>query len=192
MPNTYFVGEPSKTVSGGVVTYTIPYDGAVKWLDSAGTEMLSLAPVGSTIKLGGTQLTSTAAELNIVDNKIASFGMVATAAASTICEVAITGLDAAGVTIARPHIFTVFLSDASTGAGLTGTSASGTVTFKTSSGIILSTLVSKKALLVQSLATGVFTLEITDSAKTAFYVCATADTGRAATVLHLATADYGA
>jgi len=87
----------------------------------------------------------------------------------------------------------VWLSDADTGVGLTATTASGTVQAKSASGADFATFTAKKALLVQPLATGVYTLEITDSAKTAFYVCAATLDGRAYSVSTvLATEDYGA
>lgn len=111
---------------------------------------------------------------------------------SNICNVTCTVVDPAGNAVAEPFLFDIWLSDASTGVGHTATSASGTVTNKSASGLVVDTQVSKKALLVQTLATGVFVLEITDSAKTAFYVCARVP-GRGHTVVStvLATANYG-
>ena len=106
--------------------------------------------------------------------------------------VTITVKDANGDTLAGVYNLDVWLSDAATGAGLTGTSASGTVTAKTASGAVVGTYSAKKALRVQTLATGVFILEITDTAKTAFYVCAALPTsGEAQVATVLATADYG-
>jgi hypothetical protein len=113
------------------------------------------------------------------------------AAGSNVCEVTITVKDGAGAAIARVFNLDVWLSDATSGAGLTGTTASGTVTAKTSSGIVLHTDTAKKALRVQTLATGVFILEITDSAKTAFYVCAQGPDGETYISTVLATANYG-
>lgn len=99
-----------------------------------------------------------------------TFSIAAGTAASNISNVTITVVDAAGAAVAAVHHLDVCLSDASSGAGLTGTTASGTVQAKASSGTVLGTLTAKKALRVQTLATGVFILEITDSAKTGFYV----------------------
>ncbi len=116
--------------------------------------------------------TSTTAELNLVDAAVASFTFTPAAGAANICEVTIQAKDAAGVSLNGPHIMTVWLSDAATGLGLTGTAASGTVTAKTATGAVFGTLEAKKALVVQTLANGSFVLEITDNAKTGFYVCA--------------------
>ena len=54
---------------------------------------------------------------------------------------------------------------------MTSTSASGTVTAKSASGADFGALTAKKAFIAQSLATGIFILEITDTAKTGFFVC---------------------
>jgi hypothetical protein len=93
----------------------------------------------------------------------------------------------------RPVLFLLHLSDDATGLGLTATDASGTVTAKAASGTDFGVLTAKKALLAQTKADGSFILEITDTAKTSFYVIATplvgcAPSGSAA----LITADYGA
>lgn len=110
---------------------------------------------------------------------------------SNVCEVTVTVNDAAGKTLAAVTNFDLWLSDAATGAGLTGTTASGAVTVKTSSGEVVGTLTTKKALRVQTLATGVFILSITDSAKTGFYVCGQLP-GRPLNVsAALLTANYG-
>jgi len=118
--------------------------------------------------------------------------IVGAAGSTNICEVTFTILDARGVAIAGVFNFDVWLSDAATGAGLTATSASGTVVAKTSSGVDLVTLVSKKALRVQTLATGVYILQITDSAKTGFYPCAQLPgLGRTVVGAQLVTDNYG-
>jgi len=155
---------------------------------------ISIADGG--LKLGsgaGTAVTATAAELNELDDIVASFTFAATAGAENVCEVAITLKDAAGATVDGPRPFMVWLSDADTGVGLTATTASGTVQAKAESGVDFATFTAKKALLVQPLATGIYTLEITDTKKTAFYVCAATLDGRAYSVSTvLATKDYGA
>ncbi len=117
---------------------------------------------------------------------------VAAAGGSNVAEVAVTIQDGEGTDIAEANTYTIWLSDAATGAGLTATSASGTVTAKTASGEVFGTLTAKKALVVQSLATGVFTLEITDTAKTGFYVCIQNPVTGAVHVSDvLVTGDYG-
>lgn len=137
-------------------------------------------------------ITATTAELNITDNMAASITFAAASAAANVCEVTCTVKDAAGVAIAGVFELDMWLSDAATGAGITGTTASGTVTAKAASGVVMDTYTAKKSLRVQTLATGIFILEITDTAKTAFYVAAeipgTNATGISAV---LATDDYG-
>lgn len=147
---------------------------------------------GGALKIAGTAVTSSAAALNAVDNSITTFSFVPSAGAANISEIAITAQDADGNTVAVPAVFTVWLSDAATGADLTATSASGTVQAKSASGADFGTLTAKKALVVQALATGIYTLEITDTAKTGFYVCAQAPNGSVAVSAQLVTGDYGA
>jgi hypothetical protein len=116
-----------------------------------------------------------------------------TAGAANVAEVAIALVDGAGVAVAASQPYTIWLSDAADGTGLTGTSASGTVTAKAASGAVFGTLLAKKALVVQPLATGIFTLEITDTAKTTFYVAIqNPATGQSIVSRIMATADYGA
>lgn len=119
-------------------------------------------------KLDG--VTANAAELNLLDAAPATVTFAAAAGAANVAEVTITIKDAAGVTLAGGRNLEVWLSDAATGLGITGTTASGTVTAKAASGSVLTALTAKKHLAVQTLATGVFILEITDAAKTGFYV----------------------
>lgn len=127
--------------------------------------------------------------VNVVTNN--SFTIAAGGA--NVSEIAIALLDGAGNAKASPLPMNVWLSDAATGAGLTGTSASGTVQAKSASGADFAALTAKKALLVQPLATGIYTLEITDSAKTGFYVCIQNPfTGEVSVSRQLVTGDYGA
>lgn len=114
----------------------------------------------------------------------------AAAGTSNVCDVTITLVDGNGAAVTAVHNIDVWLSDAASGAGLTAATASGTVTNAASSGIVLTTYTAKKALRVQTLATGVFVLEITDTAKTAFYVCAALN-GRAVVSSQLVTGNYG-
>lgn len=115
-----------------------------------------------------------------------------TAAGANVSEVTVTVKDGAGSTVAGVHHFDIYLTDSATGAGLTGTTASGTVTAKAASGVVLSTYTAKKALRVQTLATGVFVLEITDTAKSGFFVAAVVPvTGRVVVSAQLVTGSYG-
>ena len=159
---------------------------------------------GGAFKIAGTTMSATAAELNTingytgttaalnaVDNAPVSFTFGIASAGTNIAEVTITAKDADGNTVAAPLICTVWLSDAATGVGLTGTAASGTVAAKSASGADFGVLTAKKATVVQTLASGIYILEITDSAKTAFYVCAQAPNGVVGISTQLATGDYG-
>ena len=156
------------------------------------------------LKYNGTAITSTAAELNkldgytgtvaalnAADNAPVSFTFAIASAGTNIAEIAITVIDADGNTVAAPLLCTVWLSDAATGVGLTSTAASGTVAAKSASGADFGVLTAKKATVVQTLASGIYTLAITDSAKTAFYVCAQAPNGVVGISAQLATGDYG-
>lgn len=96
----------------------------------------------------------------------------AAAGASNVCEVTVQVKDKGAVALPGHHNLILKLADAASGVGLTGTSASGTVQAKSSSGTVIGTLTSKKALLVETLPNGSFILEITDSSKTGFYVVA--------------------
>jgi predicted RecA/RadA family phage recombinase len=116
--------------------------------------------------------------------------MAAAAGAANVTEVTVTVKDAAGNTVAGVHNLDIWLSDDADGEGLTATTASGTVQAKAASGTVLSALVAKKALRVQTLKTGVFVLEITDTAKTAFKVAASIN-GKTVVGVTLAAANYG-
>ena len=126
-------------------------------------------------------------------NSPAGFEMTAVAAAANVTEVTIQAVDQNGDAIAAVVQFDLWLSDSAAGAGHSATAASGTVQAKSASGLVVATQVAKKALTVQTLATGAFVLEITDTAKTAYKVCARAPgTGKTIVGITLATADYGA
>lgn len=99
-------------------------------------------------------------------------------------------VDIEGTSVSKVMNFDLWLSDATTGAGLTATTASGAVAAG-ASGADIATLTSKKALRVQSNASGVYILSITDTAKTAFKVCAQMPDGEVIVGATLATASYG-
>jgi len=121
-----------------------------------------------------------------------SMSAVITPAGADVAEVAISALGYDGELVAGGHLFEVWLSDDADGVGLTATTASGTVTAKAASGAVIGTHTAKKALLVQSLSTGIFTLEITDDANTAFKVCVRCPgTGKTIVVATLAAESYG-
>jgi len=148
---------------------------------------------GGVFKIGATALTATAAELNLNDDLPASFTFTPAAGGANVCEVTIQAKDAAGVAMTRACLFLVYLSDASTGIGITGTTASGAVTAKASSGTDFGALTAKKVLLAQSKTDGTFILSITDTEKTGFYVCAVPLRGGAPSVSAVLVSDnYGA
>lgn len=120
----------------------------------------------------------------------ASATFAAAAGGANVSEVTVTVKDAAGNTLAGVHTFDLWLSDAASGAGLTGTTASGTVQAKASSGTVLAALTAKKALRVQTKADGTFVLEITDTAKTGFYVGASIGS-KTVVSAQLVTGNYG-
>jgi len=113
------------------------------------------------------------------------------AGGSNVCEVTLQVCDKDGVAIAGCQVLDVYLSDAATGIGITGTSASGTVQAKSACGTDVGILTAKKALRIVTLADGSYILEITDSAKTGFYVVATTSVGTIEVSRVLATADFG-
>lgn len=137
-------------------------------------------------------VTATAAEITaLVDNQPCTATLTPAAGSSNVCEVTIQVLNGAGVAVAYPVVLDVLLSDAATGTGLTATSASGAVAAKASSGTDLSTLVSKKALKVQTKANGTYILSITDAAKTGFYVVAHIPGLAPSVSAQLVTGNYG-
>jgi len=149
--------------------------------------------VVGTLQIGGTAVTSTAAELNAAaTGGPASITFSPAAGSANVCEVTVTIKNAAGATLAGVFNFDLWLSDAATGAGLTATTASGAVAAKASSGADLAVLTTKKAIRVQTLATGIYILSITDTAKTLFYVAAQVPgTGKTVVSSQLATGNYG-
>ena len=84
----------------------------------------------------------------------------------------------------------VWLSDAATGIGLTGTTASGAVAAG-ASGTDIGVYTTKKAIRVTTDANGKYICSITDSAKTLFYVAAALPAnGRVFVSRQLVTGDY--
>lgn len=94
------------------------------------------------------------------------------AGGANVCNLLAQVVDGKGNALAGVFHMDIILSDAATGAGLTGTSASGTVQAKAASGVDLAVLTAKKAIRVQTKADGTYTLEITDTGKTGFYPAA--------------------
>jgi hypothetical protein len=110
------------------------------------------------------------------DNRIGAPGqpykvtMSAATNGSNKSLVTLTVVDNEDKAVAACHVMHLILSDAATGKGLTGTTASGNVQAG-SKGTDLQAITAKKHLLVQTDETGVYILDITDSAKVQAYVC---------------------
>jgi hypothetical protein len=138
--------------------------------------------------------TATAAEISLNHGAPANITFAIAAGTANVSEVTCTVKDAAGSTLAGVFNFDLWLSDAATGAGLTGSTASGAVTAKAASGAVVGTYAAKQALRVQTLATGVFILSITDTNKAHFYVAAMVPgaTGKVVVSTQLASGSYGA
>jgi len=123
----------------------------------------------------------------------ASVSLAIAAGATNVCEVTATATAAGGSAAAGVQVLQWWLSDAATGAGLSGTAASGAVTAKASNGADLGATTAKKAGFIQTKADGTAILSITDTAKTGFYVCVRPAAVAAATVSRqLVAGDYGA
>lgn len=150
--------------------------------------MVANARAASTFK--GLRTTGTVTLSDVVVPATATFSIAA--GGSNVSEVTIQLKDGAGNNIATARVFEVWLSDAATGLGLTATTASGTVTAKSASGTVLTALTAKKHIRAQTKADGSFILEITDTAKTTFYVAVSIPgTGAIVVSSQLATASYG-
>jgi len=153
-----------------------------------GTPAAPTASVGTNT----TQIATTAFAMAVVgppgEPTTATFSPAAGGTDETL--VTITVKDRAGNAVTGPVVFDVLLSDASSGAGLTATTADGAVAAG-ASGVDLATLVSKKALRVQTTAAGVYILSITDSAKTGFRVVAQLPGRKAVVSSALVSGNYG-
>lgn len=140
---------------------------------------LGTASGGGRIFLAGTEVTATAAELNILDTVTATAaelnlndGAIATAVpvltaggATDEMDITITVKDASGTTIADSHYLTVWITDDADTLALTGTGASGALT--AIDGAVLSVLTAKKHITCVTPATGIINLSLVDSANTA-------------------------
>jgi hypothetical protein len=148
---------------------------------------------GGALQIAGAPVTASAAELNSGADAVGnSATFEAAAGAANVSEITITVKDGAGATVAAVHMVEIWLSDSATCAGLTGTTASGAVAAKAASGVDIDVHVAKKAMLIQTLATGIYVLSITDTAKSLVFVCAAAPgTGKAVASAQLTALNYG-
>lgn len=117
----------------------------------------------------------------------------ATAGGANVTTVEFQVVDADSNPVEAIQVLTIFLSDDDAGEGLTAVTASGDVGAAAAGGEVFGTLTAKKALVVQTLDDGTFTLQIEDDAKTEFFPCAVIpSTGQVSVGTQLETADYGA
>lgn len=127
------------------------------------------------------------------ENVVTDSSFAIAAGGANVCEITVTLKDGANAIKASAIPFEIWLSDDADGIGLTATSASGTVQAKSGGGADFGALTAKKALAVQALGTGLYILEITDTAKTGFYIAIKNPfTGNIAVSRQLVTGDYGA
>jgi hypothetical protein len=117
-----------------------------------------------TVFIDAVEVTATAAELNLNDNIMSTATVALAAGAANSVDCTITVKDAAGATIAAPHVLEVWISRAATGIGLTSTAASGSLTAST--GSIHTALTAKKHVSLITAATGIAVLNLVDTAKT--------------------------
>jgi hypothetical protein len=119
----------------------------------------------------------------------ASFSVAA--GSTNVAIVTITVKDGDGNAMTRPVVLDLWLSDASTGLGVTATTSSGAVAAGTN-GTDLVDLTSKKVKRVITNSSGVYNLSITDTAKTGFYVAANIPSvSKIYVSSQLVTANYG-
>lgn len=111
-------------------------------------------------------VTSTAAELNLVDNTIATAVPILSAGAATDeMDITITCKNAAGEIITQVCQLEVWITDSATAYTITGTGASGALTAV--DGGVLTALTAKKHIICVTPATGIINLSLVDSANTA-------------------------
>jgi hypothetical protein len=187
------------TIGGAPAGYTGPNIYSASAAPTALNDSAHGSSVGDMVVLadGSTYLctdaTATAAKWALIGTASGPASVTISAAASTanICLVTFQVADEEGNAVAGVFHFDVTLSDASSGDGLTATAASGAVAAG-ASGADLIAMVAKKAIHVQTDATGKYILSITDAAKTLFYPCATIPgQGKLVVGTRLATNKYG-
>lgn len=115
----------------------------------------------------------------------------AVGASANIANVSFQVADLSGTAVAQVFNFDIWLSDAATGAGLTANTASGGIAAVSTFGFVWAVITASKALRVQTNASGLFTLAITDSAKNLFYpVAQNMNSGEASIGAQLTAASY--
>jgi hypothetical protein len=114
---------------------------------------------------GVSGLTSTPAELNMLDNAVASVSWAVAAGAANVCIMTGTIKDAAGATIAASRPLLVYISEAAIGIGITADSYSTGAAITTGTSLVAFT--ANKAWLINTHTDGTFAISITDTAKPA-------------------------
>ena len=156
------------------------------------SDTLRVAAMTATTAAITTATVTTAAVTNLTVNSKktpVTATLTPAAGAANVTNVTIQLKDGSGIALANAAVVDVWLSDAATGLGITGTAASGTPAPTT--GTILGILTAKKAWRVVSNASGVIVLEITDTAKTGFYVAVGANNTVIAISAQLVAGNYG-
>lgn len=144
---------------------------------------------GRSLDQYSSRLTSTFAEVNVLDGVPASIAISHTAGASNIINVTFTVTDANGVAIAKPAFIDVWLSDAATGLAIT-THPADTIT--ASKGSVWHVNTAAASLRLQTAADGIATIVVTDTHKTAFYACAALGIDPRPNAIHsVATGEFG-
>lgn len=123
----------------------------------------------------GDKIVAGAAAVEIDGDALAGLGDIGDASTVTIAlaasattdgmDITVTVKDANGDTVAGVFELILHMSEAATGAGLTGDAYSGDLTATV--GEILGALTAKKAWVIQTAATGIFTATLVDSANPA-------------------------
>lgn len=108
---------------------------------------------------------STVAELNLLDNVVASVSFAVAAGASNVCVITGTLKDAAGATIAASRPLFIYITEASTGIGVSADTYSTGASVTTGTSLVA--LTANKAWLINTHTDGTFAISITDSAKPA-------------------------
>lgn len=149
---------------GQACTITIPDPGgaSASFLLSSGTNAS-----GTFTALTATKISTGATPVPLVDP--ASCTISGAAGASNVCTVSIQLKDGAGTNIARVVPFDVYVSDASTGIGISATAAS-TGFAVTAGGQRLLGVTATKSFSGVTTAAGAATLTLTDTAKTGYYL----------------------
>lgn len=109
--------------------------------------------------------TATGAELNLLDNVVASVSFAVAAGTSNKCVITGTIKDAAGATIAASRPLDLYISEAATGIGITADSYSTGASVTTGTALI--TFTADKAWRINTHTDGTFAVTITDTAKPA-------------------------